>query len=570
MIEPFISQKRILRRLETLREERSRHIGDWREITENIRPSRGKYLYTGEESKRPTKVINGAPGIASRTLRAGLLSGVSSPSYPWFRLAFKGPDRELNDWGPAKVYLEARQSILYSVLAKSNFYNTFQVGYGDAGDFGNFCAIIDSDPKSVISCYLCSPGEYFFGQNYAGDIDTIYREYELTIAQLVDKFGIDNISQTLSDAYDRGEYDRRYKVCTAIEPNRDRQLDKAGPVSMEYSCVSVLVGESLPKNSKSLRDKEDKALLEHRGYATWPAPNLRWDISSGNVYGDGPGLMALGDARALQMIERRKGQAIDKLVTPPMQGPPQLRNSPISHVPGGMTYVDPNIAGSGSPISPIYALPYQAVTVIQGEIMQHEARINEAYYKDLFLLLAQTDRREITAREVEEKHEEKLLALGPMLQRTHRDALDNVIRRSDYLVNAAGMYPPPPPELAGKEISVEYVSTLAHAQQSVNVSSIERVFMFASTLAQTKPNVLEKLDEFAAIDYYADTLGVPARVIVETKKAKAKIAERAKAEADAQAAMAAPEAAQTAKTLSETDTTAPSALTDIMRGSQNL
>ena len=419
---------------------------------------------------------------------------------------------------------------------------------------------IDANFKSVLTCHVGSPGEYMFGQNAVGDIDTYYREFDLTVAQLVEAYGIENVSLAVKDRYDRGEYDGKHRVVTAIEPNMNWVDGRPGPVGMEYSCITIQMDTDEQPRSGGLRDEEGKPLLEKKGYSVWPVPNLRWDVSSGNVYGDGPGLMALGDSRALQTLERRKAQMIDKIAAPPMQGPPQLRNSPVSHVPGGMTYIDPTGAGAGTPINPLYVVPPVAITVVQQEILMHESRIDQAYFKDLFLLLATTDRREITAREVEEKHEEKLLALGPMLQRTHRDGLDNAVRRCDYLVARRGLYPEPPRELAGQSLKVEYVSTLAHAQRSVTLGALERVFMFTSTLATTHPEVIRKLNPFAAVDEYADIVGAPAKVMVPTRQAEEAIKADMAAQQAQQAMAAIPEGAQTVKALSETDVAAPSAL----------
>jgi DNA-binding IscR family transcriptional regulator len=50
-----------------------------------------------------------------------------------------------------------------------------------------------------------------------------------------------------------------------------------------------------------------------------------------------------------------------------------------------------------------------------------------AYYADLFLMLANDDRSNVTATEIAERHEEKLLMLGPVLERLHNEML---IRRS--------------------------------------------------------------------------------------------------------------------------------------------
>ena len=52
----------------------------------------------------------------------------------------------------------------------------------------------------------------------------------------------------------------------------------------------------------------------------------RWDTSGGDIYGNSPGMEALGDIKQLQHQQLRKGQAIDYQVRPPLQLPPSMRN----------------------------------------------------------------------------------------------------------------------------------------------------------------------------------------------------------------------------------------------------
>ena len=42
------------------------------------------------------------------------------------------------------------------------------------------------------------------------------------------------------------------------------------------------------------------------------------------------------------IMEKRKGQAIDKMVNPPLTGPASVRNVPVSSLPGGLTLYDGN------------------------------------------------------------------------------------------------------------------------------------------------------------------------------------------------------------------------------------
>ena len=87
----------------------------------------------------------------------------------------------------------------------------------------------------------------------------------------------------------------------------------------------------------------ENLLLRVSGYTEFPCMAPRWDVVGTDSWGSGPGWVALGDARQLQVQQQRKLEAIDKQIRPPMVGPPSLKNEPASLLPGGVTYVaDPN------------------------------------------------------------------------------------------------------------------------------------------------------------------------------------------------------------------------------------
>lgn len=552
---PFFTKKRMLARLQELEDARSPHIADWQKITDVIRPARGNYLVGAgqkETSKRPTSMINSTPAVASRTLQAGMISGASSPAYAWFK--FELDDFEMMKWGPARVHLELREKILSQYLARSNFYQTLQVCYGDAADFGTGCGLIDTHPTQLFTAKVFSPGEYFIDTDENGDIDTVYRRIQKTCLQIIGRFGLDRVSEKVRQAYDKGNYQTPFIIIEVIEPNQD-----IGEGREDWN------GKPWVRFVFEQDNKEDgeEAYLEISGYRDWPGFNLRWDLASGNTWGFGPGLLALGDAAALQTLEFRDAQAVEKAVKPPLGAPIFLKNKPISHAPGGVTYYDPIAANQGK-VEPLYNIMPGVLQALSLKIEKAEYRINEVYFKDLFLMLASTDRREITAREVEEKHQEKLFALGPVLQRTHRDALNNAIIRCYNILDRAGKFPPAPPELQKRLLYVRYTSALAFAQRAAGASSLERFFGFTGNIVAAYPNVKHKINSFKGMDYYADAIGVPAEVIntdeVASKAAQAE-AQAAQAEATAGALK---DTAQAGQLLSATDTARPSALSFLM------
>ncbi len=545
----LLSKKRMAQRRTAMEQRRSPHLSNWKSIQRFIRPGRGQFLgdQNNDTADRASSMVNSTPAVASRTLRAGMMAGAASPSYRWFK--FFTQDDGFKNWNPARVALEARETIVFAVLAKSNFYQNLVTLFGDSGDFGNGHGLLEKHPRDIIALRTLAPGSYLIDCDIIGDVNCLYFSWQETAINLIAKYGKDKVGDEVRRAYDASEYSQKFKVHVCVEENVEfdpERADWAGKPWVRFTYLDT-------------NDKEGESeYLELSGYNEYPFAGLRWEIPSGNIWAEGPGLTALGDSIALQTYEFRDAQAIERGVKPPLQAPTALKTG-LSHVPGAITYYSP-FETNNAKAEPIYTISPGILTALDNKITKHEMRINEAYYKDLFLMLSQTDRREITAREVEEKHEEKLLNLGPVLQRTHRDALSRAIIRTYRACEEAGLFPEGPPELQGQSISIEYTSALAYAQRAVGATAIERFFGFTGNIAPIFPQARHKINVFKAIDNYADSVGVPAEVMVASKDAQAAADAEAQAQSLPQQAAAAKDMASSAQIMSQTDTTRPSAL----------
>jgi hypothetical protein len=554
--------KRVLAEMDTIRKP---HIGGWQRINDYVRPERGKFLWNNkEQQKLNTLMYNSRPYVASRTLSAGFIAGASSPAYPWLKLSLEDQDKA--EYGPIKSHLETRRRILLDYLARSNFYASTEICYGDSADFGNTMAIIDENKEYGFSTRVASAGEFYFRENAAGDVAAVARKYTETVENAVLLYG-KRCSNAVIDRYNNGDYSEKITLVQIIEPNLQQDTKRGN--WRRYPFVSIVYQDeaaaSGTRNRPPITDvNSHNEILEIKGYWEWPVPNIRWGASSGNVYAWGCGHVAIGECVATSIHERKKLQAIEKLITPAMQGPSTLKNSTVRHNPGGMTYTDPFSTGSGRPLNTLYDVSPNAVSVIANEIATDGERIDEAYFKPLFLALMNTDRREITAREIEEVHSERLTMIGPVLQRSHRDYLDTAVIRTHNILERRGAFPPLPPELQDDQIAIQYTSTLAYAQKSSGAVSLERYMGWLGNAASVYPELKGKLDPLIAADYYADSIGVPAKVIPDSKAAMERFQQESQAAEQAQAPEQMKVAAESAKLLSETDTSRSSALTSIL------
>jgi hypothetical protein len=526
------------RRLVSMRTDRWSYWQHWRQLSDFILPRRGRYLQTPNQATRGdplgSRIINETPTLAARTLAAGLMAGLTSPARPWFRLSIR--DMDVADNGPVRLWLDAVTKRCLTILSQSNAYNALHVIYEELGVFGTGCVLIEEDYEDVIRCQTLTAGEYYLGSSGRNVIDTLYREYVLTVAQLVERFGKANCSPTVQSLYESGQLDKELNVCQAIEPNDDRAPQVPGLKGRRFRSVIWEWGQS------------PDLVLELKGYFEQPFCAPRWHVIGNDSYGRSPGMECLAASKMLQTLEKRTAQAIDKVLNPPMVADASMKNEPASLLPGGVTYVA-NLGQSG--FKPAYEVPPD-IRGAEEKISKAEERIKSTFFADLFLMISQLDTVR-TATEIIERKQEKMLMLGPFVERSQFELINPFIERLFAVMMRARLIPPPPQEIRGRAIDIECVSTLADAQKSTATSGIERLVAFAGNLAAAKPEVLDNVDLDETIREYADYLGTSQKLIVaQDAMAKARAARQQQMQQQMmmQNSLA---AAQGAKTLSDTD-----------------
>lgn len=547
-------RKRLERRFAALEKERALWLADCREIADMILPIHGRFLMEkpSEGDKRGRKIINATATLAHRTMAAGLMAGITSPARPWFRLATL--NEEAMKTGPGRAWLDAVEKRMRHVMAQSNLYTSLHQVYAEEGAFGTAVMVIVEDQQSIIRAETLTAGEYLLAVGAGGKPAALFREFKMTVGQMVEEFGLEVCSDAVKALWQRGSMDEWRDIRAVIERNLSPEPGKVDSRNKPWRSVYWEKGAA-----------EDR-LLRESGYEEQPFMAPRWDVLLGASYGTGPGLLALGDTKALQSLERSKGKGIAKMVDPPMVAPDSLRGSGMSLLPGAVTYItDPN-----GVVRPAYDINLP-INYLGVEIQSAEARIRQAFYADLFLMLSQQE-GQMTAREVQERHEEKLLALGPMLNRQHPELLDPLIERIYGIMLRGGLFPPLPEELAGQYIKVQYISVLAQAQEASELTSLERVVGFTGNLAGIDPTVLDNVNLDKAVETYGTVLNVSSDVLRDPKEvAEIRAARQQQQQAQQQAEMLAQGAgiaqqgAAAAKLLSETETGAgQSALQGIM------
>jgi hypothetical protein len=485
-----------------------------RELADYILPRRYKWLITQNQQNRGSPInqhiLDSTGTIAARNLAAGMMSGISSPTRPWFKL--KAGHIDSTQTSPTALWLAACERLLYQIFAESNFYTAIAIFYFDLVVFGTAVMLIYEDFDNVINCINPAFGEYYVDIDGKYRPTIFYREFTYTIAQTVDEFGWEATSPMVRQFYDLQDganLTREIIIAHAIEPNTEPE--KYGiPAHFKYrETYWEWGGATNPQGGTSAR-----GFLRKRGFNERAAIIGRWDLVANDPYGRSPGMDALPDIKQLQQETRRKAQGIDKGINPPLVADAQLKNQPASLLPGGITFLQGMMSSGADGMKTAYGNWRPDIKSISEDLAEVRQRIKDVFFNNLFQVATQFETRSnITAMEWDMRKSESLMMLTPVIERLQSEVLATSIDRVWGISARARILPPPPPEVAGKDLDIEYTSMLTLSQKAAQAGSIERIFQFAGQLGALDPAIIDNIDFDMGFNIYANLLNADPRMI---------------------------------------------------------
>ncbi len=545
--------KAIHMRYEALKMDRNLFLPAWRSAQEFILPDHGRGL-SGTLNEKEDKdgqdkmgsILDSTGTAANDVLAAGLLNGHMNPSRQWVH--FGAQDPSLDERPNVKSWLWTAAERMRYVFARSDLYTAAHHSFSELGVFGTGpMAMLESFDK-VIRFRPFTAGEYYLAADHNGEVDTMYRDIFMSAMQLIGQFGIDHVSRAVKKAFSDGNTEMRFKVIQAIEPN-DNRIPLPGNPNWKWRSVY------------KQEQNDEGVVLALGGYKRFPIVAPRWFVVGNQVYGRRcPGMISLPDIKQLQKETEKKLVGLDKLVDPPTVSTGVPVEMSINTFPGGHTFDLESPGGQG--MRPLYQLQLP-LDHLRADIMGLQVQIKERFFNNLFITMLQDQGDRRTAREIAERHSEKLEMLGPASNRITTEMLKKIVENTLQRMWELDMLPPAPEELQGQDLRIEFDSVLSQAQKMSGIGAIEQFVAFAGSLTGIRPDVLDKIDADELVDVYADRTGVPPSIVV-SDEAVGKIRERRAAGEQVAKNMAlGQQAADAAKTLSETQTGGNTALSTL-------
>ena len=478
--------KSILKRFDRLSAQRQNWETHWQEVADYMMPRKADVTKTRSRGDKRTELIfDSSPLQAVELLAASLHGMLTNPSTPWFSLRFKD-DMENED--EAKEWLESATDTMYAAFNRSNFQQEIFELYHDLITFGTAAMYIEEDPDDILKFSTRHINEIYVAENDKGRIDTVYRKFKISARAAIQQFGsavsvkVDTINA--KDPYEEVE------IVHAVYPRSDFDPKKQDKSNMPFESIYI---------EYSSGDE-----LSVSGFREFPFVVPRYLKASHEIYGRSPAMTALPDVKMLNEMSKTTIKSAQKQVDPPLLVPDDGFILPVRTVPGGLNFYR---SGTRDRIEP---LNIGANTPL-GLNMEEQRRnsIRNAFYVNQLMM---QQGPQMTATEVIQRNEEKMRLLGPVLGRLQSELLKPLIDRTFNIILRNNLFPPAPEFLAGKDIEIEYVSPLAKAQKSTELSSIMRAIEILGSLSNVAP-VFDHINMDKLVRHLADIVGVPQKIL---------------------------------------------------------
>lgn len=524
MAGPGMDAKSVVKRWDSLRNKQANFRNLWEDVNHLVIPfrmdSNADFETPGERKNQ--RIFDGTAPWAL-TVAASAIHGTMTPStVKWFSV---GVDNEqVMARKENRVWFEKARDLMFKAINKSNFSSEGNEAFLDLLAYGTSCLhIAEKDQGGIedefrgIKFKAYQPSTIVLSENEDGIADAVYRRSDSTVAQLVSKFGLGNVSPRTQKKWDTGKVD---EMCRIIHGTWPRHNVKASEVTLNTKA------KDLPYASAWV-ELDGKHMMKDSGSFMPQYACPRWYKASNEEYGRSPAINSMPDIRSLNRVVELELEALGLAVHPPLLVVDRGVLGTLRMVPNGI-----NSVRDANSITPFQSGARFDVANLSSEKLQ--AAIIKAFYIDQ-IQLPPAQGTPVTATEVATRFETMQRVLGPTFGRVQTELMAVVLMRIFWLMARRSAFPAPPEELgrmmeqSPASIDFTFDGPLARAQQASEVESVQRAVAILSPMQPIFPEIMDHFNAKEAGKFVLSALRVPAEVMDSDEEVKAKQEARAEA-----------------------------------------
>jgi hypothetical protein len=523
----------LLKHLTTLEQIRQPWEDNWQVISDLVTPRRGSFKWDANQqgNKYDTKIFDTTAIQAARTMARGLMGTSAPQTAPWFKLVYE--KRSLNQDKQAAVWLEKSTRLLNHLFDKSKLYSAMEQLFNDGGAIATSCMWIVPHPSKLQIVFRTRHmKEMYLSTNQYGEVDVIYRRYELQAREALKEFGEDAFEDAWVKTAKESPF-QTYKFVHCTYPREDKIAGKIDAINKPIASIHIL--------------EEGKKILKKSGYETNPYIPWRFELNPGEDYGTGPAWDV--QTTILRINQERKDtlNLAHKIADPPMNvASENVADFRRNFRPKGvLTYKDENRLASPVVLGANYP-------VTQDIINDDQQEIKDAFMNNFFIAMLARQGRQATATEINELAGEKTSMLSAISSRLNSEFFNPLFDRVWDIAQQNDWLPPLPESMAGKTgaIKVDYIGPLAQAMKrhAATQGIVGSMSNFAPFL-EIYPQMADNIDPDELALQLLEGSGMPSSIIKDRSIRDKERQQRAQAQ---QEAIEAEKLAQTADMIGKT------------------
>jgi hypothetical protein len=490
--------KDLVRRYETLKQDRILWEPFFRDVRDYIRPRKQKVdSSTSTIAERHTnKMFDSSAPEASRLMAMSMQNALVPQSVVWFGLSIPSGHQAsvLNKDQQVKRWFHDVTQKMFFAFHESNFYTAIGEAFLDFTSFGTINLLLEENDKYTgdfggLVFTSIPTGQFVFAEDKRGQPDTVFWEYVYTARQAKQMFGQRKLPDKIKQAV-KSKPDEKFTFIRILLPRDEFKYGSQDVMDKKYAALDIHL--------------DSQTVCRESGFEELPYVIGRFEKASGELWGRSPADIAMPDIKTINKIRELELKGLATAVHPPLIAPDQGIIGTFRMTPSAINY-------SREP-ERFKFLRFEG----RFDLSSLKADELKKSIRGIFLAdqLVLPEKLNMTAEEVATVREQIQKLLGPTVARFESEVLTPLILRSFGLLNRAGVLPPPPPALQQlDEIEVSYVGQLAKNQKIQDVTSIQRWLGVASNMASFSPEVLDNIDVDQALQIIGERMAVPSDVM---------------------------------------------------------
>lgn len=452
---------------------------------------------------------NGSAGVYDDTAKNCIRDLVSTFGYALTNQAskwaqFESSNTPVNESPEVKAWFDNLEKTFASELNNSNFYKAVDEDYHSLIVYGNSCMLIEKGlskkGEPLLNFQTVPLYQLYWDEDYKGSIDTVYRLYEMNAKNVVDVFGVENVSDTVLDFLGAGNYDEKIQLLHAVEPRIVRTMDKDG----EYQQRSTNM-----KFGSYFIEYDTGHLLLESGYNEMPYAIARYAKTPGQVYGHGIIMDNIDDIRTINVM-RREFLIAGNLATDPALLLTGTSSSNIKNYPGAVNSTTADVK--------LTRIQDMANFVVTDAVMEGAVRRLEDSLLRTAINIVSSKTKEMTATEVTSLNIEARRILSPVMARYQNEKLVPLSSRViDIIGRNTELLGVTPEALLKSNFVNVFVNQLAIVQKRDEINNMMSAYNTIRPIIEANPTTFDIIDSDEFAKEILRAFDVPTKIIKSDK-----------------------------------------------------